>query len=88
MSGLGPTQQPSRFSAQGRSPPKKRAQAAGANITDCAWSISVDPDPLKKALVLERNTVNCPAEIITLYFVQYFGPLLLSFFFLPSTLCN
>lgn len=79
MSGLGPAQQLCCFSAQGRSPPKKRAQAAGANITDWAWSGSVDPGPLKKALVLEGNTFNCPVEIITLYFVQHFGPLLLSF---------
>lgn len=42
---------------------------------------SLDTGPMEKAHVSERNTLNCPAEIITLYFVQCFGPLLVSFLF-------
>lgn len=47
------------------------------------WTLTAT---LKQALALERNTLNSPVEIITLYFAQCFGPLLFSFFFLPFKL--
>lgn len=31
----------------------------------------LDPDSLQQALLSERNTLNCPVEIRTLYFVQH-----------------
>lgn len=69
------------FMVAGKEEPVEEMYTGGDNITNWTCSSSVDPDPLKKALVLERNTLNCPVEIITLYFIHVLVPSCLASFF-------